>query len=524
MLGGAAVDYYQQESQESDDIFNAADFFIRQCNLNINREAKTVFYNNNKIYTYAELEAIVNKYSCKFLDMGLKKKQRIGILLSDMPQFIFAFWGAIQVGVVPVLINVKLSKEDIIYIINESEIKLLITEKQFETIIDLSENAPLEKIILVKHLEMLTENSTNIQSLPKITTTRDEVAFWIYTSGSNGRPKGVMHRHGSMAKCVDYYGRKTLGLNENDIVYSVSKMAHSYGLGNTTFHTLAVGAASVISNGETAFEVVETINKYKPTVFFAVPSVYASLLRIGDIEQICTESIRLCVSAGEVLPKSLWYRWKERFGLEIIDGMGTTESLTTFISNPIGAVRPGSTGKLVYGFDAKIVDEENKLVPNGIVGDLLVSGDTFMQGYWCSEENQKRMVGTYFKTGDKFYMDESGYFWYAGRSIDVFKVNGRWVKASEIENILLDYTKIKETVVISEISENETTKIIAYIVIDNAIEASQELAEDIKRYVKSKLEHFKCPARIHFVTGIPKGPTSKIRRVKLREELIIFTV
>lgn len=518
-----------QTHQEMPKAFNAADYFIRQCNLNKHRQEKIAFYYKNNSYTYLDLEHQSNKFCHAFKKLGINSKQRIGILLPDKPEFIFAFWGALKAGIIPVLINTKFNIEDIRFIINDSQIKLIITEGYNKKDTISVKNNWLEKVIFIDQAAPDEENFNKILAgcdesyNPKLTES-DAADFWIYTTGSSGNPKGVMHLQKSMVNCVENYGKGVLGLNENDIIYSVSKMAHTYGLGNTTFQTYGAGATSVVCEGETAFEIVEAINQYKPTVFFAVPSVYASLLQISDIENICVSSIRLFVSAGETLPKALWYRWKERFNSEILDGLGTTELLTTFISNRIGDNRPGSTGKPAPGFHIKIVDDDNRLVTNGTVGNLLVSGETLMRGYWNRyEENKRSMVGEYFKTGDKFYQDEDGYLWYSGRGIDVFKVNGRWVKAHEVENILLSHPQIKDTVVLGEISDTETTKIVAYIVVDNTVTPSNELVREIRSFTKARLEHFKCPSWIYFVKKIPKGPTNKTKRVKLDDELILFT-
>lgn len=509
------------------DKFNVADYIISKCNIGKNIENKTAFYYEDDEITYFNLRENVNKFANAFGKMRIKEGEHIGILLSDRPELIYSFCGAIKAGIIPVLINVRQNKENIEYIVEDSQIKLLITEKRLNKKIEYLKSSFLEKIIFAGRNLTAEEDINTIAdncetSYVAAETSAEDVAFLIYTSGSNGKPKGVLHQHKTIPKCIEDYAKGILNVDESDIVYSISKMTHTYGLGNTTFQTFGVGASSVVSDGETVFEIIGNIKKYKPTIFFAVPSVYVSLLKMADNENLDLSSIRMFVSAGEALPKTLWEQWKERFGYEILDGLGNTESLTTFVSNRPGCIKPGSLGKTIKGYDIKIVDDNNKPVAVNTVGNCMVCGETFMKGYWNkAKKNDDLFVDGYFKTGDKFYIDEDGFLWYAGRNIDVFKVNGCWVKSFEIENVLISHDKIKEALVIGQGGDN-VTQLSAYIVVDDNVEPSIEFSKEVKRFVKARLEHFKCPKFINFVSEIPKGATGKIIRKKLPDELVIF--
>lgn len=507
---------------------NATDFF-KGSDIERLCGEKAALYYNDLTFNYNELNGMINRYSNFFLSICSGSRERVGILLKDSPQFIFLFFGAIGAGIIPVVINTKYSTEEIGYIIEDSKISTLFTEPMQKQrlekegrlghslkIIDLYDKGQND---FEKQLDSC-ESAFNVQ----YTAADDEECFVLYTSGSSGRPKGVIHKTLSMAACSANFGSSVLGLKESDIIYSVSKMAHSYGLGNTTFLTFGAGAASVISRGENVFEVLENIKRFRPTVFFAVPTVYAAIISISDVEKVDLSSIRLFVSAGETLSASLWQKWKDRFNSEILNGFGTTELLTAAISNRVGEGKPGSAGVAVPGFDLKIVDGLNHLVNDGVVGDLLVSGDSLMKGYlYNTEKSGSDFIDSYLKTGDKFFRDSDGYYWYAGRVTDSFKVNGRWVKAQDIEEILLELPEVEALFVNGDFGHNDVTVITAYIKPASHIQPSETLVRKFKCYLKSRLEHFKCPRRFHFLSELPKGPTGKIKRGELDSKLIVMS-
>ncbi|ALB45658.1 benzoate-CoA ligase family protein [Clostridium beijerinckii] len=501
--------------------FNISEYLFRECNIEKGRGKKAAFYFKDIKYTYEEVDKYCCKYGNLFLNMGLQMEQRIAILLPDQPAYIFSFFGAIRAGIVAVLINTRLKIEDIKYIIEDSRIQLLLTDKNWKERLGNIKTPWLKNIIIIDDDSQENKFDNIIEScsetLETAQTTRDDIAFWMYTSGSSGRPKGVMHLQHDMYICIELFSKGLMKMTENDVMYSIAKLPFAYGLANSTYLTFGVGATSILSDSNSAFDIVENVKKYKPTLFFAVPVIFASLLHIVDVEPLDTSSIRIMYTSGEVLPKSLWYKWKERFGIELVQGMGTTEFLNGFLSDIPGNVRPGSTGLPIEGYEVKVVDENNNPVKPGVVGDLLVSGESLMCGYWNRHnETQKVLFGNSMKTGDKFYQDEDGYFYYVGRCIDLFKVNGLWVKATEIEDVLTRNPKIYQVAIDDEISEEELTKIVAYVVLQPSVEPNEELTREFKRFMKSNIEHFKCPAEYRYVDEIPKGPTGKIDRRVLK--------
>lgn len=501
--------------------FNVSEYLIRTCNTNKNRGDKIALCYANSKYTYSDIEKYICKYGNALRNLQIVMEQRIAILLPDQPEYVFALLGAIRVGIVPILINTRLKPNDIRYIIKDSRIHALITNKEWKSKLGAIDTPWLQHVIIIDDStsnNFLSTVETCSEQLETSPTSRDDIAFWMYTSGSSGRPKGVLHMHHDIVICIELFGKGILNMTEDDIVYSVAKLPFAYGLGNSTFLTFGVGATSILSDSNNAFEIVNTINEYKPSIFFGVPTIYSSLLHIADIALIDTNSMRIMYSAGEVLPMALWNSWKERFGVEIIEGMGTTELLHVFISNQFGKVKPGSTGLEVPGYKVQVVDANNTPVPVGVIGDLLVSGESLMLGYWNRhEENQKVMFGNSMRTGDKFYQDKDGYFWYVGRSIDLFKVNGMWVEAHEIENVLLKHPKVRQAAVDDEVSQEELTQIVAYVVLAPSILPNNDLVKELTRYMKSNIDHFKCPTKYNFVSEIPMGPTGKIDRARLKQ-------
>lgn len=521
------VNQVQDIYQRLPELFNVSEYFIRTCNTDVGRVHKPALLYEDEVYTYGQLEQQIQRYGHALLQSGIEMEQRIAILLPDQPAYVFAFWGAIRAGIVPVLVNTRLHIDDILYILEDSRVRLLITNRKWKNDLSLLKSPWLKNVLLVDgdaHSEesLYTLTSQAEDGLSTAPTNRDDIAFWLYTSGSSGRPKGVMHLHHDMVICMEQYGKQTLGINEQDVIFSVAKLSFAYGLGNSTFLAFGAGATSILSDVQNAFEIAELIQRFRPTLFFAVPSAYLSLLQISDIISLDTSFIRICVSAGEVLPKTLWYQWNEKLGNEILEGLGTTELLHIFISNKLGQVKPGSTGLAVPGYSVSVVDEHDNCVALGKVGELMVCGESLMQGYWNRHgESQRVMQGSCMKTGDKFYQDEEGFFWYVGRSVDLFKVNGLWVRSHEVENMLLLHPKIKEVSVTGENSDDQLTKIAAYVVLQPEVEMTETLSLEFIRFMKSRIDHYKCPNRFYYVNEIPKGPTGKIDRIRLRDLLSI---
>jgi benzoate-CoA ligase family protein len=357
-------------------------------------------------------------------------------------------------------------------------------------------------------------------TLEVASTSKDDSAFWLYSSGSTGFPKGCVHLQHDMSYCTEYYAKPVLGIKEDDITFSAAKLFFAYGLGNGLYFPFGVGASTVLYPGRPlAEDIFKVVQQNRPTIFFGVPTLYASMLALPDAEKrFDFSSVRICVSAGESLPADILRRWQEKFHVDILDGIGSTEILHIFISNRAGEIRPGSTGKLVPGYEALITDESGHAVQQGEIGNLLIRGDSTAAYYWNKHEKTKdTMNGHWIHTGDKYYQDVDGYYWYGGRSDDMLKVSGQWVSPVEVEAALISHPAVLECAVVGDMDADKLIKPRAYVVLNAGYEASPALADELKAFVKQRLAAFKYPRWIDFVAELPKTATGKIQRFKLRE-------
>ena len=379
--------------------------------------------------------------------------------------------------------------------------------------------------------ELIEQGSSQLEAEP---TSKDDAAFWLYSSGSTGFPKACVHLQHDMVVCVERYARGILGMSENDRCFSVAKLFFAYGLGNALYFPLAVGATSILWPGPPKpQQVFEIIERHRPTLFFSVPSNYAALLahkkdHVGTAAPGCPgapsapdfdlSSVRYGVSAGEALPAALFHRFKERFGVEILDAIGSTEVLHMFIANRPGAVRPGSSGQIIPGYEARIVDENDKPAKPGDIGNLLIHSDSTCSHYWNQHEKSKSTIeGHWIHTGDKYYQDADGYFWYAGRSDDMLKCSGVWVSPIEIEGVLIEHPAVQEAAVVGREDHDQLPKPAAYVVLKSGRPGTPELARELQEFVVKRLPVFKRPRWVEFVDELPKTATGKLQRYKLRE-------
>jgi benzoate-CoA ligase len=357
-------------------------------------------------------------------------------------------------------------------------------------------------------------------SLEHEDTSKDDMAFWLYSSGTTGPPKGAIHLHHDMIVEADFYGRGTLELHETDVGFSVAKLYFAYGLGNGLYFPLRVGGTTVLLPDRPApARVFEVIDRHQPTVFYSVPTSYVQLLHLAEKEgRTSLGRVRMCVSAGEPLPKHVFEKWQERFGVEILDGIGSTEILHIFISNRPGKVRPGSTGQVVHGYEAKIVDDDGNELPPRQVGTLMIKGDSIAAGYWNKHEQTKdTFCGQWINTRDKFLKDEDGYFWYAGRTDDMFKVSGQAVWPTDVEGVLVQHSAVLESGVVGASDPHGLVKPVAFVVLKDTHEPSPELMRELQEFVKNTTAPHKYPRAVVFVDSLPKTSTGKIKRYKLRE-------
>lgn len=513
------------------DQFNAATAFLDR-NVQEGRGNKTAIYYEGKNFTYAQIAELANQVGNGLLDLGLDMEQRVALLLLDSPEFAAAFFGSMKIGAVPIPINTNLRPEDYVYMLNDSRARVMFISapiwKQVQPI--LSQLRYLRHTVVIG-LEQGGEK-TNIHdfeqwaqkassTLEAAETSKDDSAFWLYSSGSTGFPKGCVHLHHDMTFCTECYAKPILGIREDDITFSAAKLFFAYGLGNNLYFPFGVGANAVHYPGRPiAEDMFKVVQQYRPTIFFGVPTLYAGMLALPDAEKrFDFSSVRVCVSAGEALPADILRRWQDKFHVDILDGIGSTEILHIFISNRPGEIRPGSTGKLVPGYEALITDENGHAVPQGEIGNLLIRGDSIAAYYWNKHEKTKdTMNGHWIHTGDKYYQDADGYFWYCGRSDDMLKVSGQWVSPVEVESALIAHPAVLECAVVGDEDADGLIKPRAYVVLQQGYEGYPALADELKTFVKQRLVPFKYPRWIDFVPELPKTATGKIQRFKLREQ------
>jgi benzoate-CoA ligase family protein len=511
-------------------LYNASTFFIDRHVRNGLGEKVAIYCHDEQI-TYSQLQTKVNKVGNMLKELGVEMENRVIINCHDTPEFVYSFFGSIKIGAVPIPVNTMMQPSDYEYFINNSRAKVLIIhEDLWDKIRHLR-----DRFIFLKHVIVIPENRAKIASdtinfyemlnqakseLSLAPTTRNDSAFWLFSSGSTGEPKGVIHLHHDMEVAFNTYARNVLQITEQDVCFSASKLFFAYGLGGGMYFSLGAGASTVLLPEKPLPEAVfETIEKYRPTIFFGVPTLYGKLIEYTEKNGKCYDlsSLRVCVSAGEALPEVFYRKWKSIYNVDILDGIGSTEALHIYISNRIDDIKEGSSGKLVPGFKAKIVNEDGAEVAPNQIGDLLISGDCVAHGYWnLHEENKRKFLGEWLVTGDKYYMDEEGYFWYCGRSDDMLKVGGIWISPIEIENCLLKHEMVLEVAVVGETKEEKLTVPKAYVVLKEDIQPSLQIESELKAFVKERLAHYKCPRIIEFVDELPKTASGKIQRFKLK--------
>jgi len=504
----------------------AADILER--NLAAGRASKPAYIDPRGSWTYGVLAERVARFGSVLRSLGVRREERILLALLDTIDWPTAFLGAIKAGVVPIPVNTLMTEDDYRFMLADSRAKVLVVSEpllpKFQSLVKSSPD--LGHVIVSGknahgHHEfeaLLTGARPDAYTAP---TTRDDMCFWLYTSGSTGTPKGVVHIHSNLRLTADLYGEGVLGLKETDVCYSVAKLFFAYGLGNAMTFPMAAGATTVLSPERPTPEGVAAILRWHPiTVFYAVPTFYAAFLASPGAPQSSELKLRCCVSAGEALPPDVGRRWKERYGVDILDGIGSTEMLHIFISNYLGDVRYGTTGKAVPGYDIRLMDDEGNVIGNaGEIGELQVRGPTSALMYWNNrEKTRETFLGEWARSGDKYLRDEDGYYVYCGRRDDMLKVGGIYVSPFEVEGALCTHSEVLEAAVVAWPDEDNLIKPKAFVVLKSADKACDELARALQDHVKASLAPYKYPRWIEFRTDLPKTATGKIQRFKLRAE------
>ncbi len=517
--------------------FNVATYFVDR-NVQEGRGAKVAIECDDERVTYQQLLERTNRVGNVLLALGVRPEERVLLLLLDTPEFLYSFFGAIKIGAVAVPVNTQAKPPDYEYILNDSRARVaLVSEPLLPHLLSI----PREKLRYLQEIVVsrvaqdiasqgqISEAHHSLQNLiasasPELQaahTSKDEPAFWLYSSGSTGASKGCVHLHHDMVVCCELYAKGILHMNESDRCFSVARLFFAYGLGNAGYFPLGCGATTILSpTRPVSATIYADIERYRPTLFFSVPTNYAALLAYHreDGKEFDLSSVRHAISAGEALPAPLFHRFKERFGVEILDSLGSTETLQMVIANCPGEAKPGSSGKIIPGYEARLVDERGNDVPLNEIGDLLIKGDSTCSGYWNKHEKTKEtFVGSWFHSGDKYFQDEEGYFWYAGRANDLFKVNGLWLSPAEVESALIAHPAVREAAVVAREDKDGLTKPAAFVVLNAEFAPSQQLTHELQELVGQKIGGYKRPRWIEFLSEIPKTATGKLQRFKLRE-------
>jgi benzoate-CoA ligase len=506
--------------------FNAA-FDLLERNLRAGRGGKTAFIDDAGSYTYAELASRAHRFAFALRQLGVEPQQRVLLCLKDGIDFPTTFLGTILAGAIPVPVNTLLAAADYANIVKDSSAVALVVSESlvlpFAPLIGPS--SPLRHIIVSGGtpprgtLALSALLSAGVDRVSPAETHRDDPCFWLYSSGSTGAPKGTVHVHASPLQTAALYAQRTLGVHEHDVVFSAAKLFFAYGLGNALTFPLSVGATAVLmAERATPASIAARLRTHRPTLFSGVPTLFASLLASDALPARDELSLRLCNSAGEALPEELARRWLERTGVEIVDGIGSTEMLHIFISNRPGQVCHGTLGVPVPGFGARILNEAGEESLAGEIGDLWVSGPSSARYYWNQPERSKAtFVGEWTRTGDRVRRDEAGNYIYAGRADDMLKVGGVYVSPIEVESALVSHPAVQEAAVVGKEDADRLVKPIAFVVLAKGVTPSEALAAELKGFIKSRLAPYKYPRWIEFVDDLPKTATGKVQRFKLRE-------
>ena len=506
--------------------FNAASWFVDR-HLAEGRGARTAFRFAGRSVTYAEVADSVDRCASALAGLGLEAEQRVLLALNDTPAFAATFWGAVKLGAVAVPVNTVMTAPEYEFVLNDSRARVAVVEAPVaERLLATRERCPwLRAVVVVDGLSAPgTHDFDDLlaaanPAFEPAETLAEDVCYWGYTSGSTGKPKAAVHAHRDFAAAADLVGVGVFGLEDDDLVFSASKMFFAFGLGNSLYFPARVGAASVLVperiDAERAFDVIAT---ERPTVFFTVPTLYARMLAVEDAEHRWDlSSLRYCVSSGEALPPTIFDAWAERFGLELVEVLGSTEALHDFIANTPGTARRGAAGRVVPGFQVRLVDDAGAPVADKTIGHLLVQGPTTAPYYWNRlDRTRATMQGEWLRTGDMFARDADGFFTFAGRSDDMLKVAGMWVSPAEIEAELAQHPGVLEAGVVGVADRDGLTRPHAVVVLKAGWTPSPELGTALVEFVRAHGGGHRAPARVEFSEDLPKTATGKIQRYRLR--------
>ncbi len=504
--------------------FNMADYFLYH-NLEEGRENKVCLYYEDRKWTYGEVARLSNRTGNALRELGVNIEDRVLMVLPDCPEFVWTWFGAARIGAVITMVNPLLPVADYEYYLDYTRAKVAVVhESLLNTFAEAAKNARYLRGVLVvgtpentKWVEFDEVVNASSDECQPADTRRDDIAIWLFTSGSTGHPKGAVHLQHDLPFNTEVFAKTTMGVCADDLTVSVPKLFFGYATGTNLLFPFAVGGATALfSERSTPEKMFEVIKRYRPTILTTVPTMINSMLNVPAASAEDVASLRFCYSAGEALPKELYERWMNAFGVDICDGIGSAEMFHIYITNRPGDVKPGSLGRIVEGYEARIVDAEGEEVAPGEMGTLKIKGDSAALCYWNAHEKSKEtFAGDWCTTGDQFHVDEDGYYWYHGRTDDMLKVSGVFVAPAEIENCLLQHGAVLECAVVGHEAEG-LVKPKAFVVVREGFTPADQLADEIKQFVKEHIAIYKYPRWVEFVDSLPKNDRGKIDRKKLK--------
>jgi benzoate-CoA ligase family protein len=502
-------------------------------NLDAGRADKVALITASGPISYGELASLVSGVAAYLRELGVGREQRVLMIMDDSPAFHATFLGAMRIGAVPVPVNPMDRPDNFAYYLQDSYANMVVIDAGLLEALP----APIAGVQVITigggagvhassaraeagpHADFDAVVRERAGELPPPADTHpDDMAFWLYSSGSTGRPKGVVHRHRDIGVTVDTYARQVLRIDADDVCYSTTKSFHAYGLGNSLSFPLSVGACAVLVRGRSTPErIFETVARWRPTLFFSVPALYAAMFKAASAADADFHSVRACVSAAEALPAAILARWQEMMGVPILDGIGSTEMLHIYCSNTTEDLGPGTSGRPVPGYRLRIVDPLGNDLGPGAAGDLLVRGDSCAAFYWHQHEKTRHcMRGDWFYTGDRYLQTPEGRFTYLGRADDMMKIGGLWVSPADVEACLVEHPSVSEAAVIG-ITAEDRSRIKAFVICSDSPADPDALAAELRQWCKERLRRHEYPHVIEFVDDLPRTATGKVQRFMLRE-------